>query len=88
MHQRRLYDYAPRTIETYLCCLRVYTTWISPTPPRGMGKDVPRSYLTHFIEAGASRSLIDQHVSALKFVYQLNSRGRELCLRRRRAGAS
>lgn len=66
MHLR---NYAPRTIETYCACLRSYVSWLGGVPPREVADDVPRSYLVSLVEAGASRSLVDQHVSTLKLLY-------------------
>ncbi len=65
----RLHDYAPRTIEAYLSCLRAYLQWLGPTAPREAPDEAPRSYLVALLELGASRPVIDQNVSALKFVY-------------------
>lgn len=65
----RLRNYAPRTIQTYTSCLRQYAAWLAPTAPRDAAVAAPRSFLVHVVEAGASRSLVDQHVSALKFLY-------------------
>lgn len=65
----RLRNYAQRTIDTYTSCLRSYVRWLEGEVPRAVEDDVPRSYLMSLIEAGASRSLVDQHVSTLKFLY-------------------
>lgn len=65
----RLRHYSPRTIGTYLACLRGYVDWLAPTAPRQALPHQPRSYLVRLVEYGASRSLLDQHVSAIKFVY-------------------
>lgn len=65
----RLRNYAARTIRTYLVCLRAYLTWLDGVAPREVEQHVPRSYLVHLVENGAGRSLVDQHISALKFLY-------------------
>ena len=65
----RLRNYAPRTIKTYSSCVRQYARWLAPTVPRAAEAEHPRSFLLHLIELGASRSLIDQHISALKMLY-------------------
>ena len=75
--EMRLRNYSPRTIQTYLSCLRRFITWCSPTPPREVPAETVRAFLLHLFELGASRSLIDQHVSALRFLYvQLYRRDR------------
>ncbi len=65
----RLRNYAPRTIQTYLSCLRKYVRWLGAVPPREAQREQPRAFLVHMVEAGASRTLVDQQVSALKFLY-------------------
>ena len=65
----RLRNYATRTIQTYLSCLRRYATWLAPVAPRDAGPDDPRSWLMELVESGTSRTLVDQHVSVLKFLY-------------------
>ena len=66
----RLRGYADRTVKTYCSCLRQYARWLAPLAPRDAGDDLPRSFLMELVDAGASRSLVDQHISALKFLYQ------------------
>ena len=65
----QLRGYAKRTIKTYACCLRQYTRWLRPLVPKEAPRDMPRSFLIHLVELGASRSLVDQQISALKFLY-------------------
>ena len=65
----RLRGYAKRTIKTYESCLRQYTRWLWPIVPKEAPLDMPRSFLVHLVELGASRSLLDQQISALKFLY-------------------
>jgi len=67
--EMRLRNYSPRTIQAYLSCLRRYSTWCQPIPPRDVAPEVPRSFLLHLLDLGASRSVMDQHVSALRFLY-------------------
>jgi site-specific recombinase XerD len=67
--EMRLRNYAPRTVETYVSCLRSYVAWLEGEAPRSVADEVPRSYLVSLVEAGASRSLVDQHVSTLKLLY-------------------
>lgn len=64
-----LRNYAPRTVDVYLSCLRRYALWLAPTPPREAEAETPRSWLVQLVELGASRTSVDQHVSALKFLY-------------------
>jgi len=65
----RLRGYAARTTRTYLSCLRQYVRWLAPGVPREVEHDRPRTFLWSLVDAGASRSLVDQHISALKFLY-------------------
>ena len=65
----RLRGYAVRTVATYTSCLRQYLLWLGPTAPKDVTAEVPRSFLMSLVEAGASRSLVDQHISTLKFLY-------------------
>jgi integrase/recombinase XerD len=67
--EMRLRNYAPRTIKTYTCCLRQYVRWLAPIAPRDADPETPRAFLLHLLDLGASRTLIDQHVSALKLLY-------------------
>lgn len=67
--EMRLRNYAARTVETYATCLRAYVAWLGGVAPRTVEDEVPRSYLVSLVEAGASRSLVDQHVSTLKLLY-------------------
>lgn len=65
----RLRNYSPRTIKTYSSCLGQYARWLAPTFPRDADGDAPRTFLLHLVEAGAGRSLVDQHISALRLLY-------------------
>jgi integrase/recombinase XerD len=74
LHERfrqemRLRNYSPRTIQTYGSCLRQYVRWLAPVVPRDAGDEAPRSFLVQLVEGGCSRTLVDQHVSALKLLY-------------------
>lgn len=65
----RLRGYAGRTVKTYTSCLRQFVRWVAPLVPREVPTDYPRSFVMHLVELGASRSLVDQQISALKFLY-------------------
>ncbi len=67
--EMRLRNYAPRTIATYTSCIRQYARWLSPTWPRDAALDAPRTFLIELVETGVGRSLLDQHISALRFLY-------------------
>jgi len=68
--EMRLRNYAKRTIQAYVSCLRQFTSHIHPKPPRDLPMDEVRGWLLHLVERGVSRSLLDQHVSALRFLYR------------------
>lgn len=65
----RLRNYAARTIQAYASCLRQFVSWMEPVYPRDANTDAPKSFVLSLMEAGASRSLVDQHISALKVLY-------------------
>jgi len=67
--EMRLRNYAPRTIATYTSCIGQYARWLAPTWPRDAARDAPRSFLMELVETGAGRALVDQHISALRFLY-------------------
>lgn len=65
----RLRNYSFRTIKTYRNCLRVWLSWLSPVRPREATSEQMRVFLLEMIEAGSSRSLVDQYISALRILY-------------------
>jgi len=67
--EMRLRNYSPRTISTYLACIKRFALWCAPISPRDVQPEVPRAFLLHLLDLGASRSLIDQHVSALRLLF-------------------
>ncbi|HCH63762.1 MAG TPA: hypothetical protein DFR83_13230 [Deltaproteobacteria bacterium] len=67
--EMRLRNYARRTIQAYVSCLKRFARHIHPTAPRDLPSAAVRSWLLELRDAGASRSLMDQHVSALRFLY-------------------
>ena len=66
--EMRLRNYSPRSIKTYLSCVRVFLRTLGPVHPREVVSEQVRAFLLGVAERG-SRSLVDQHVSALKFLY-------------------
>ena len=64
-----LRNYSPRTVASYLSCLRRFTRWLAPRHPRAADSETVRGYLLGLADVGASRSLVSQSVSALKFLY-------------------
>lgn len=65
----RLRNYRPNTIRTYRSALQGYVRWLAPVHPRGATLEQVQGYLLHVLDAGRSRSMVDQVVSALKFLY-------------------
>ena len=65
----RLRNYSFRTIKTYRNCLRSWLEWLLPVGPRDATAEQMRVFLLELIEAGRSRSLVDQYISALRFLY-------------------
>lgn len=65
----RLRNYSFHTIKTYKGCLRIWLRWLFPTLPREVTAQEMRVFLLGLVEVGRSRSLIDQHISALRFLY-------------------
>lgn len=68
--EMRLRNYARRTIKAYVSCLRRFAHHIRPQVPREVATADVRAWLLELRNAGASRSLMDQHVSALRFLYR------------------
>jgi site-specific recombinase XerD len=66
----KLRGYSPRTIKTYLGALRRFVRFFHPRHPRNLTAENIRSYLLYLIEEKkASRSTINQTISALRFLY-------------------
>lgn len=65
----RLRNYSPRTIDSYSACLRRYVAWLGETHPREVDSEGVRGYLLELSAVGASRALVSQTVSSLKFLY-------------------
>jgi site-specific recombinase XerD len=67
--EMRLRNYSSRSISTYLSCLRRFTAAMAPNHPRELRDVDVRGFLLGLLDAGKSRSLVDQYISALKFLY-------------------
>ena len=65
----RLRKYAVATRRSYLSCLKRYVAWLGDTHPRKVHPSRIREYLLQLVDVGASRSMVSQSVSALKFLY-------------------
>ncbi len=68
--EMRLRNYSQRTIDTYVSCLRRFSEFVHPGAPRDVDFEVVRSWLLDLVDLGASRTVVDQHVSALRFLFQ------------------
>jgi site-specific recombinase XerD len=71
----RLRNYSPRTLETYVSCVARFAQHFGRSPDR-LGSEEIRAYQLHLLEQGASWSLFNQTVSALRFLYRVTL-GRE-----------
>lgn len=61
--------YRRNTVKTYLTALRGYVRWLGPIHPRDAGVEELKAYMLWLVHEGRSRSLADQVLSALKFLY-------------------
>jgi site-specific recombinase XerD len=61
--------YRHNTIKTYRGALRGYVRWLGGVHPRDAGVEELKAYLLSLTHEGKSRSLADQVISALKFLY-------------------
>ncbi len=61
--------YRRNTVRTYVAALRGYLRWLGPVHPRDATVDQIKAYLLQLLHDGKSRSLVDQVLSALKFLY-------------------
>ena len=65
-----LKNLSERTIETYLKCVKNFVCYYGKSP-EDIGHDVIKDYLYYLLkEKNSSQSTINQHYSALKFLYQ------------------
>lgn len=66
----RLRNYSPKTIKSYISCLRSFVRYFRPRHPRDLtGEDI-RQYLLHLIEKkGFAASTVNQVFNALRFLY-------------------
>lgn len=65
----RLRGYRHNTIKTYCAALRGYVRWLAPAHPREVETEAVQAYLLALMERGRSRSMVDQVISALRFLY-------------------
>ncbi len=63
-----LRNYAPRTIDTYVSCLKQYVATLQG-PARDVTADQIQAYLLEIVASTHSRAAVDQAISALKFLY-------------------
>ena len=61
--------YSRHTIRAYVAAIAAWAAWLRPTLPREGTAEALRAFLAHLVEAGTSRSRVDQAVSALRFLY-------------------
>ncbi len=69
VEEMRLRNYSPRSIKTYRSCIRQFLVHCLPRHPRDVSSASIRAFLLAQLEAGKSRSRIDQHISALRLLY-------------------
>lgn len=85
----RIRGYRHNTIKTYGTALRGYVKWLGSVHPRDAGTEELKTYVLWLCHEGKSRSMADQVISALKFLYvELYGReefAKELIKRPRRA---
>jgi integrase/recombinase XerD len=68
--EMRLRNYSPKTIKTYVSCLRRFTRYLAPRHPReGTDADL-RGFLLHLVDVEKySAASISQMINALRFLY-------------------
>ena len=71
----KLRNYSPRTIETYISLVARFAAFHRRSPEL-LGPEDVRRYQLHLLDAGASWSLFNQTVCALKFFYRVTLRVR------------
>lgn len=68
--EMRLRNYSPRTIKSYLSCLKSYVSYFRPRHPRDLNDTDIRSYLIHAIEEKQfTPGTINQVINALRLLY-------------------
>lgn len=68
-----LRNYSPRTIETYVARIVAFVKFHRRSPEQ-LGPEDVRTFQMHLLKEGASWSLFNQTVSALKFLYRVTLR--------------
>jgi site-specific recombinase XerD len=69
VQELRLRNYRPNTIRTYRSALLGYVRWLGPVHPRDASLEHLQGYLLFLLDGGRSRSMVDQVLSSLKFLY-------------------
>lgn len=64
-----LRHYSRATIRAYVSMINLWSRWLGKTHPRAATPDMIRAFMNYLFETGASRSRVDQAVSALRFLY-------------------
>jgi site-specific recombinase XerD len=64
-----LREYSPKTIKAYLGQLRAFVRFFGARHPQDLTNEDIHSYLLHLVEAGLSRSAVDQALNAIRFLY-------------------
>jgi site-specific recombinase XerD len=64
-----LREYSPKTIKAYLGQLRAFVRFFEARHPQDLTNEDIHSYLLHLVEAGLSRSAVDQALNAIRFLY-------------------
>jgi integrase/recombinase XerD len=66
----KIRNYSPKTIKTYLSCIRTFAEFIAPRPPREMKEEDIRKYLIYQIEVKKlSSGTVTETLNALRFLY-------------------
>lgn len=61
--------YSRHTVRAYAAYVRDFANWLAGTLPREATVAQVGAYLAHVVARGASRSAVDQAISALRFLY-------------------
>lgn len=68
--EMRLRNYSPKTIKSYLSCLRSFVAYMKPKHPRVVTEAEIKTYLLHLIETKHfAASSVNQVFNALRFLY-------------------
>ena len=68
--EMRLRNYSPRTIKTYLSCLRSLVGYFHPRHPRDLQREDLRNYLSYLMEQKRyTAGSVNQVINALRLLY-------------------